>query len=77
MNHGSAGEIENTPFVEESIRVPSPVSQRGVNEQRKEADENHVAREANALGERTRDEGRSNDRELQLKESEEREWNRR
>ena len=73
----AAGEVEHAPLAEQALRMPRPVRQRTVDEQAEQRHEQQVAREAHPLGERAGDQRRRDDRELQLKEREQHERNRR
>src|SRR2546428_13150251 len=77
VNDGSAGEIEDAQLVQKSLWVPRPVCQRAVDENAEQAEEEQVTREADALRERSGNERRRDDRELQLKHREHQERNRR
>ncbi len=76
VHDGAAGKVEHAPLVQEAVRVPRPVRERGIDEDREQAHEEHIARESHPLGERAGDQRRRNDRELQLEQREEDERNR-
>ena len=71
VDDGSAGEVEHAPLAEEAVRVPGPVADRGVDQEREEDHEEEVAGELDPLGEGAGDERRRDDGELHLEEGEE------
>ena len=73
----AAGEVEHAPLPEEALRVPGPVRQRRVDEEREQRHEDQVGAEPHALGKRAGDQRRRDDRELQLEEREQQHRNRR
>jgi hypothetical protein len=66
VDHGAAGEVEDAVRVEPTALGPHPVSQRAVDKRHPQRDEHQVAAQAHPLGERPRDQGRRDDRELAL-----------
>ena len=75
MYHSSTGKVEDTPFEEESVRVPGPVCQGCIDQQREEDQEQDIRLEADPFCEGTGDKGRGDDRELKLEECEQYQWN--
>ena len=67
MYYRTSGEVQHAPFVEKSIRMPGPVSQRAINEYTKENNKNKIGVEFDALSKATRDKGRSDDGKFHLK----------
>mmetsp|Transcript_101017 Transcript_101017/g.226500 ORF Transcript_101017/g.226500 Transcript_101017/m.226500 type:complete len:473 (-) Transcript_101017:46-1464(-) len=70
VHHGAAGEVQGAPLLHPAAGAPDPVAERHVDEQAPERDEQDVGLEADALHERPREDGRGDDREGHLEDSE-------
>ena len=77
VHHGAAGEVEHAPLAQEPVRMPGPVRQRRVDEEREQRHEHQVGAEAHPLGKGARDQRRRDDRELQLEQREQQQRDRR
>ena len=77
VHHRPAGEVHHAPLVQDPVGMPRPVRQRRVDEQAEQDHEQQIGREPHPLGERARDQGRRDDRELELKHREDQQRNRR
>ena len=76
VDHGAAGKVLHAPLEEHSLGMPGPVRQRAVDQEAPQHQEQKICRKPHTLGERAGDQGRRDDRELELEHREDQQGNR-